>query len=369
MSQGNLKEPKVSIVIPVYNVSKYLRQALDSVVNQTLKDIEIVCIDDCSTDDSREILQEYAANDDRFVLVLHKKNNGLGKTRNEGLKIAKAPYIMFLDSDDWLELDACEKAYNQISKNNDDVTFFNSNTCDIDGNLIHPDKKLKPYKKYINGETFSLKNIKGDFIIRKIAAWTKIYNRAFLLNNDIFFPEVRRGEDILFTIKVYLYAQKCSVLNSIIINYRKALAISAQKEIKCLNDAYDVIKQSYNLIVNTDDNKFILKHFLGYVIYIAFERYFDLKVNKLYYDWQMYNKSRNLLKFIDNRHDVTKFSDEFDIVKYRLFIWCPNYIIFDYLYPKVKDDAVIDKKHIIYKLGSIKLKLRLKNKKFTSKRR
>ena len=119
--------PKVSIIIPVYNVEKYIRQALDSVISQTLKDIEIICINDCTPDKSFEIVKEYAENDARFVLFEMESNQGQGIARNRALDIAQGDYIMFLDPDDWLELDACEKAYNQIHKNQNEAYCLSKN--------------------------------------------------------------------------------------------------------------------------------------------------------------------------------------------------------------------------------------------------
>ena len=95
---------KVSVIIPVYNVEKYLCKCLDSVVNQTLRDIEIICVDDGSTDSSWEILKEYAQRDDRIKLI-HKENGGLSSARNVAMQVAKGDYIGFIDSDDWIDLD------------------------------------------------------------------------------------------------------------------------------------------------------------------------------------------------------------------------------------------------------------------------
>ena len=105
--------PKISIIIPVYNVENYIKQALDSVVNQTFKDIEIICINDCTPDKSFEIVKEYAKNDDRFVLIEQETNQGQGVARNIGIEKASGEYIMFLDPDDWFALNACELTYNQ----------------------------------------------------------------------------------------------------------------------------------------------------------------------------------------------------------------------------------------------------------------
>ena len=119
MRKDSNKEPLVSVIIPVYNAEKIVGYTLDSVINQTLTDIEIICVNDCTPDKSFEIVKEYAAKDSRFILIEQEINQGQGVARNRALDIAKGDYIMFLDPDDWYELDACEKAYSQITKNKD----------------------------------------------------------------------------------------------------------------------------------------------------------------------------------------------------------------------------------------------------------
>ena len=113
--------PKVSVIIPVYNVEQYLKQCLDSVVNQTFKDIEIIIVNDCSPDNSLQIINEYQQKDSRIVLVDLKENVGLGFSRNEGMKVAKGKYITFVDSDDWVTKDYVEILYNTIEKYQYDV--------------------------------------------------------------------------------------------------------------------------------------------------------------------------------------------------------------------------------------------------------
>ncbi|MDR2600769.1 MAG: glycosyltransferase [Oscillospiraceae bacterium] len=119
------KRVAVSVIIPVYNTEKYLRECLDSIVNQTLHDIEIICINDGSTDDSLVILNEYAANDNRFV-VISQENRGQGAARNKGIRAAKGKYIYFIDSDDMLKPNALEKTYNYSVENNLDIVSFDS---------------------------------------------------------------------------------------------------------------------------------------------------------------------------------------------------------------------------------------------------
>ena len=115
--------PLISVIIPVYNVEKYLRECLDSVINQTYKNLEIICVNDCSTDSSPEILEEYAKKDRRIIIKKNPKNIGLGLTRNEGIKIASGEYIHCLDSDDWLELDAYEILVKYLDNDVDAVRF------------------------------------------------------------------------------------------------------------------------------------------------------------------------------------------------------------------------------------------------------
>ncbi len=212
--------PKVSIIIPVYNVEEYLRQCLDSVVNQTLKDIEIICVDDCSTDGSYEILQEYASKDDRFVVLKQEINQGQGVARNRGLDIAKGEYIMFLDPDDWYELDACESAYNQIIKNNNDLVFFNltyfyekSKTYKIDI------QKLNKFEKDINNPQIKFSKLDYPFFGNGESVY-KIYKREFINANNIRFPNYRFCEDLVFYAKVITCAKSASILDKSLYYYR-----------------------------------------------------------------------------------------------------------------------------------------------------
>lgn len=111
---------KVSIIVPIYNVEKYLKRCLDSLVNQTLNDIEIICINDGSTDGSLEILNEYGRRDDRIVII-NQENSGLSATRNKGIDIAKGQFIGFVDSDDWVSKDYFEKLYNSAIQNEAEI--------------------------------------------------------------------------------------------------------------------------------------------------------------------------------------------------------------------------------------------------------
>ena len=131
----------VSIIIPVYNTSKYLPECLDSVINQTLKEIEIICIDDCSTDDSWKILQDYEKTDSRIKIFRQEKNMRQGAARNRGLKEASGKYIWFIDSDDFINKEACQLLYDTAEKNNVQILTFNLvsfiDSDDVSGKEAH----------------------------------------------------------------------------------------------------------------------------------------------------------------------------------------------------------------------------------------
>ncbi len=150
-------KPKISVIIPVYNVENYLRECVDSVLNQTFSDYEIILVDDGSTDISGKICDKYAVKDDR-VNVIHKKNGGLSNARNVGLKKAVGEYIYFLDSDDYIKTDALEKLYNTAISEKADVVFF-------DGDVFFTDCKPFEVMGYERGRKYELDNGK-NFLIK-----------------------------------------------------------------------------------------------------------------------------------------------------------------------------------------------------------
>lgn len=189
---------KVSVIIPVYNVEKYLRQNLESVANQTLKDIEIICVDDGSTDSSFEIVKEFAEKDSRFVPV-QQANGGAGAARNNGLRRAKGKYLSFLDSDDFFEPNMLEEAYNKAEATKADFVVFQSDQYFEDTNeyknvswtLRYPE--IPPYEPF--GRRAMTDNIFKVFVGW---AWDKLYNREWVLEHNLWFQEQRTSNDMLF---------------------------------------------------------------------------------------------------------------------------------------------------------------------------
>lgn len=172
---------KVSIVIPVYNVEEYIEECLKSLLNQTIKDIEIICVDDASTDHSLSIIEKYAKQDERIKVISYKTNKSASQARKDGVLMATGKYIMFLDGDDYLETNACEKLFTVISKKQVDIVHFGTNIINA-GHV--PEKRIENLEKLLKPYYGTLRNndvFKGCFVEQKyrFSIWNKIYEAEF----------------------------------------------------------------------------------------------------------------------------------------------------------------------------------------------
>ena len=193
------KKPKVSIVIPVYNAEKYLKQCLNSIISQTYHNIEIICIDDGSNDNSLNILKRYAEDDNRFI-VLKQQNQGAAVARNEGIKRAAGKYIIFLDSDDYFSIDLIDKNLNKAEKFNTDITIFKAVTFESEtGKTRILNDEIDKFKAYFN-KTFSITDIPNNiFNSFLLVPWNKFYRTDFIKKNGLYFQNIKRSNDIYFT--------------------------------------------------------------------------------------------------------------------------------------------------------------------------
>lgn len=197
---------KFSVIIPVYNVEKYLKQCLDSVINQTFKDIEIICVNDGSIDSSLDILHKYSQCDNR-IKVFSQENSGVSAARNLGLSKACGEYIMFLDADDTYDLNLCQKAAEKIDSENPDIVGWAHNFVK-DGKFTSSNIKL--LKKLAKNYTKLRVSRQLSF---QVFVWNKAYKREFLLQNDINFPVgVSCAEDMVFCVSAYLAKPKYSFI-------------------------------------------------------------------------------------------------------------------------------------------------------------
>lgn len=253
-------KPKVSIIIPVYNVEQYLPQCIESCINQTLKDIEIILVNDGSTDSSGAICNRYAQNESRIIL-LNQANGGLSSARNAGIDIASADYIVFLDSDDWMDKEACEIAYNSARINNADVVFWGtvkeyhtkksvqipilSNDCIIHGEDLN---WLKRRLVGLIGNELSTPTKTDAFN----SAWGKLYKKSWLIIHKIRFVDTKKigSEDVLFNIQYFSFVQKAVYLNLFLNHYRQDNPNSLTK-----NHNFTLFPRFLNLF--SDINSFI----------------------------------------------------------------------------------------------------------------
>ncbi|MHA3893193.1 glycosyltransferase family 2 protein [Acinetobacter sp. GXMZU3951] len=204
-------QPKVTIVIPVYNTQSYIDQCLSSVVNQTFSNIKIIIVNDGSTDNSLKICQKYADNDNRITLV-NKPNEGVSIARNVGISLAEGEWIYFLDSDDYLDKNTVENLLDEADLFDADIIQFGVRSY-IDLNIVR-EKKPKNKKIYNNLHDFLLENE-----LKPISAWLHFFNLKIIKENKILFnTKLKHGEDMLFVYSVYCHACKILVLNKIFYN-------------------------------------------------------------------------------------------------------------------------------------------------------
>ena len=201
--------PKVSIIVPVYNVEKYLSRCLDSLVNQTLKDIEIIIVNDGSSDNSQKIINKYIDRYGSLIKLINQENQGLSIARNNGLKFATSDYIIFIDSDDWIESNMIEEMYNQIIKENADVVICGNNVVNENNETISKTFPNK-YQSY---------DFETQMIFGNLSAWNKIIKKSLLIDNAISFRENVWYEDIDFSFKLFVKAKKICILSKNLYNY------------------------------------------------------------------------------------------------------------------------------------------------------
>ncbi len=200
--------PKVSIIIPVYNAKKYITRCLYYLVNQTLEDIEIIFVNDGSTDDSMKCVKEASINDGR-IKIIEQEHKLQGAARNKGIKIAKGEYLGFCDADDWVDENYYEKLYEAAKRNNSDIA------CAI--NVRISNIKYKPRLHFKKEETFSTLTDKFNAcnLHKNECPTNKIYKREYIIKNNILFPEGVYCEDKLFSLKAVYYANKLTTVPDI----------------------------------------------------------------------------------------------------------------------------------------------------------
>lgn len=279
-------KPAVSVVIPVYNTEKYLERCLNSLVNQSLKDCEIICINDGSTDKSLEILEEYKVKYPQIVII-NQQNKGPSAARNCGIEIAKGEYIGFVDADDWVDLDYFEKLYNSAKANNCDIAV-----AGIDAIHKWKTKKLVEIKDEIvtsdTDEKYELcKCPRYSYTCNKIYKLQKIKEIGILFEEGIFY------EDVIWSVQILYYISSLAAVPKVKYHYfRHAGSIVRQTDVKKEKDFNYAQSKCRNFIkehnINVQSQEFIKKHkFLGITFLKTIEKDNYIKYIFLYiFHWK-----------------------------------------------------------------------------------
>jgi glycosyltransferase involved in cell wall biosynthesis len=224
--------PLISIIIPVYNVESYLNQCLESLKHQTLKDFEVILVNDGSTDNSLSICKEYSSLLPNCQII-EQKNQGVSVARNTGIQNASGNYFYFMDSDDWVDLNFIETLTNEINKADFDVFIFGFNKVNASGALIN---KILPRNESIIEKNKNFENLfecLNDGL--GLAVWDKVIKTSIIKDNEIIFERMKNAEDFVFTIEIFSKIQSIKIIPFSPYFYR--IQISGKR-----NDNYDLPK-------------------------------------------------------------------------------------------------------------------------------
>lgn len=275
------KEIKITLTIPVYNAGKYLRDLLDSILKQTIsqEDIEVIMVDDLSTDNSRDIMDEYAEKYTNFASVKLPQNNKIaGTARNKGMEMARGKYLMFADADDFLPENAMQTMYEAIESKNADFVTANYINADEDGTVWT--KPIFDLEKYTNFK-LSITDYNKSFFVLNGSACNKIYRRKFIQSHGIKFLEGVPAEDAYFNTYAFMESENVYYISDIVYCYRQRNMSGVQSvSFYCSADYFERINRAYK------------------AIYENFKAHNQLKFYRYMY---AKNMSYILYKFIDSR--------------------------------------------------------------------
>ena len=289
--------PRIIVVIPVYNVEQYLRDCLDSVLNQTMSDWEAICVNDGSTDGSAAILEEYAGKDNRIKVIVQ-PNGGLSSARNTGLDAAKGECVLFLDSDDWLEPNALQTLADH--QEGEDMVCFSGRRFFEETGTYHPADPLAE-KVYHTGMDYYNENalLPRDFAF--VCAVLRLYKRSFLVEHELRFKEGIFHEDNLFTPQACYDARQVKVIDKCLYNYRvRPHSITTTFNLKRLTDLMAVANElAAFFIPKSGFDKTVVYRAITHHYQVAFVEAPKEERKRLQQlcDWELYRKvSRTKLR-------------------------------------------------------------------------
>ena len=247
---------KVSVIIPVYNTEKYLAEAINSIINQTLREIEVIVVNDGSTDNSAKILEEFAQKDSRIKILTHDKNKGLSEARNTGMKEIRGEYLYFFDSDDILELDCLELCYEKSKADNLDFLFFDAMTFydkydKSDLKLNYQRTMGLELKVYTGVEILEILLKKETY---KDPVWLNFIKTSYLTKLNLSFVPRIYHEDVLFTLQLYIQAIRVGFISRSFFHRRmRGNSIMGKLSVKNIDDTLLIVQEIKKWKNNTND--------------------------------------------------------------------------------------------------------------------
>lgn len=286
------KKPFFSIVMPIYNVERHLRQAIDSLLQQTLQDYEIILVDDCSPDKCPEICDEYARKYDCIYVVHHGENQGLSYARNTGMGIATGKYIWFMDSDDYVDADLLEKVYFSLQQNLAEMVviglieeYYDQNDELNHIEIVCHEEKVLSTREAVRSEIISLEKetLYGY-------AWNKFYSLEYLKKIGIRFEKITLIEDILFNVQYCMEIQSMNILNLPAYHYNKRMDNSLTA--KFVPNYYELHQRRIELLyeqykywgICTKEKKAVLATLYTRYIFSSLQRNCDKRAEMHHYD-------------------------------------------------------------------------------------
>lgn len=281
----------VSVIVPIYNAQEYLVECIETIVNQTLTEIEIIFINDGSTDNSLDILNKYAKQDNR-ITIINQENAGAGASRNSGLKIARGKYLSFLDADDFFEPDMLKKAYQKAENTNAEICIFRSKSYDNNTKQTTPMTYaicdfLLPEK-----DVFSSTEVKKDIFKTCVGwAWDKLFLTDFIKSNNIIFQDLRTTNDLFFVYASLVTANKITVLDETLIYHREntttSLSKTREKSSECF---YYALTELKTYLIKND---LYTRYKIDYINYALHFSLWQLTTLNIQSAEHIYNKLKN----------------------------------------------------------------------------
>jgi glycosyltransferase EpsH len=347
----------ISIVIPAYNCERYIRQCLDSILEQSYTDLEIICVEDCSTDGTLEIIERYVARDARVKLIRHTHNQGISASRNDGMAIAKGEWLMFVDSDDWIDSDTCRQTLEVALRQQADTVAW----C-----YTREFENISIPKLFINGEQVWEEDVcelhrrligpleeeltRPDLLDTWGTIWGKLYCRRLIMReNSISFVDtnvVGTAEDVVFNIDYFVRAKKVVWIPQPLYHYRKDMLSYSNRHRDYLSAAFD------NLYDNMEER--INKYHMGADARKALQNRIALSVLGLGIiamrsggTWkQKYKSLHQLLRRERQRQALSQLTLQYFPLHWRLFYFAAKHRLTPiFMVMQLAINKIIDKNH------------------------